>query len=316
MGGAPFAWRPLVGSRVRWVIGFWMAVAVGCGARTGLDVPYHHPDAGPDVVVHHEAGIDVIEEDVEFPPLDAAKHDVDKTGCPPLTFIYAVATDDWLLRFDPPTATFTKIAQLLCPAGGSHPFSMAVDRKDIAYVEYDNGMIFAVDTSTGVCSTTQYVADSVVPFGNFGMGYATIGFGPEEQLFVSADTPGTLGWIDTKSSFKLFPVGEFQPAVPWAELTGSGDGRLYAFYGIGADSESAIAEIDKTTGLVIGQDVLPDVHRGTGWAFALWGGDFWIFTHPDQQTTWHYDTAKKTATPVAHYGAAVVGAGVSTCAPQ
>ncbi|HEX4511967.1 MAG TPA: hypothetical protein VH054_00480 [Polyangiaceae bacterium] len=302
--------------RVRWVIAFWVAVVAGCGARTGLDVPLHH-DAGPDVAFHHEAGVDVIEEDApEFPPLDAAKHDVDKTGCPPLTFIYAVATNDWLLRFDPPSATFTQIAQLFCPAAGSHPFSMAVDRKNTAYVEYDNGMIFAVDTSTGACATTPYVADSVLPFGNFGMGYATIGFGPDEQLFVSANTPGTLGRIDTLNAFTLLPVGEFQPAVPWAELTGSGDGRLYAFYGITNDSDTAIAEIDKTTGSVIGQDPLPDVHRGSGWAFAYWGDGFYIFTDPGPQNTWHYDTTTKQATIVAHYTTAVVGAGVSTCAPQ
>ena len=294
-----------------------MAVAVGCGARTGLDVPFHH-DAGPDVVVHHEAGVDVVEEDApEFPPLDAAKHDVDKTGCPPLTFIYGVATDDFLLRFDPPSATFTPIAQLKCPSNGSHPFSMAVDRQNVAYVEYDNGMIFAVDTTTGACATTSYVADSVVPFGNFGMGYATIGFGPDEQLFVAADNqPGTLGRIDTKNAFTLLPVGNFEPSVPFAELTGSGDGRLYAFYGISNDSETAIAEIDKTSGAVIGQDVLPDVHRGSGWAFAYWGDGFYIFTDPGPQNTWHYDTATKQATIVAHYKTAVVGAGVSTCAPQ
>jgi hypothetical protein len=301
---------------VRWVIAFWTAVVVGCGARTGLDVPFHH-DAGPDVVFHHEAGVDVVEEDApEFPPLDAAKHDVDKTGCPPLTFIYAVASNDWLLRFDPPSATFTPISQLKCPANGSHPFSMAVDRKDTAYVEYENGMIFSVDTNDGACSKTTYIADSVMPFGNFGMGYATIGFGPDEQLFVSADTPGTLGRINTQSDFKLLPVGEFQPSVPFAELTGSGDGRLYAFYGVGPDSETAVAEIDKTTGVVIGEDILPQVHRGTGWAFAYWGGDFWIFTNPGPQVTWHYDTATKQATVVAHYMAAIVGAGVSTCAPQ
>jgi hypothetical protein len=294
-----------------------MAVAVGCGARTGLDVPFPH-DAGPDVV-HHEAGPDVIDEDAPelLPPIDAAKHDVDKTGCPPETFVYAVATNDMLLRFDPPSATFTPIAQIYCPlANGSHPFSMAVDRKSTAYVEYENGMIFAVSTTDGACQPTQYPANQFPPFGNFGMGYATIGFGPDEQLFIAADTPGTLGRIATDTDFKVIPVGQFHPDVSWAELTGTGDGRLFAFYGLGPDSETALAEIDKSTGAVIGQDVLPDVHRGTGWAFAWWGGDFWIFTTPGAQTTWHYDTAKKTSTVVAHYGAAIVGAGVSTCAPQ
>src|SRR5438270_3818638 len=59
-GGAPLAWRSRV--RARWVVGFWVAVVVGCGARTELYVPLHR-DAEPDVVVHHEAGVDVVEED-------------------------------------------------------------------------------------------------------------------------------------------------------------------------------------------------------------------------------------------------------------
>ncbi len=292
----------------------WLAFVAACGARTGLDVPIHH-DAGPDVHVTHDASIDVPEEpDAEFPPLDAAKHDVDKTGCPPETFVYAVTTADELLRFDPPTASFTQIGLIYCPSAGvSHPFSMAVDRKGTAFVEYDNGMIFAVSTADASCKDTQFVANQMQPFGNFGMGYATIGYGPDEELFIAADSPGELGQI---VNFKVTPVATIKPDISWAELTGTGDGRLYAFYGASTDSETYVAELDKTTGAILGQDMLPNVHRGTGWAFAWWGGDFWIFTTPNPQTTWKYDPATKEATVVAHYSSPIVGAGVSTCAPQ
>jgi hypothetical protein len=301
--------------RLRWLFGGSLALVAACGARTELYV-WHH-DAAPDVFVPEEAGPDVIEEDApEFPPLDATKHDVDTTGCPTTTFVYTVATNDVLLRFDPPTASFFPIAQLYCPANGSHPFSMAVDRKGTAYVEYQNGMLFAVSTTDGSCKKTQYIANNLPPFGNFGMGYATIGFGPDEQLFIAADAPGTLGRIDTQNAFQILPVGIIHPDVTFAELTGTGDGRLYAFYGPTNDGDTWIAELDKVTGEILGQDTLPGVHRGTGWAFAYWGGDFWIFTTPQAQLTWHYDPLAKTATPVAHYGASIVGAGVSTCAPQ
>jgi hypothetical protein len=276
-----------------------------------------HHDAGPDAQIVEDASIDVPEEPApQFPPLDAAKHDVDTTGCPALTYVYTVSTSDELLRFDPPSATFLPIGHLWCNAGGSHPFSMAVDRKGTAYVEYENGMIFAVSTVDASCQPTKYAANQLQPFSNFGMGYATIGFGPDEQLFIAADAPGTLGRIDTSSDFKVLPVAVITPNISWAELTGTGDGRLYAFYGSSTDSETYVAELDKTTGEILGQDMLPDVHRGTGWAFAYWGGDFWIFTTPSSQTTWKYDPATKEATEVAHYGAAIVGAGVSTCAPQ
>jgi hypothetical protein len=229
-----------------------------------------------------------------------------------------VATDDSLLRFDPPSATFTTIATLDCvPDRSSHPFSMAVDRKTTAYVEYDNGMIFQVSTIDGTCQATTYVPNQVPPFGNFGMGYATIGFGPAEQLFISADTPGELGTIDTLATFAVSPVAVIQPQISWGELTGTGDGRLYTYYSFGAVGGSFVAELDKTTGDIIGQDTLPDVDRGTGWAFAYWGGDFYIFTNPNaEQNTWHYSPATRQSTIVAHYSAPVVGAGVSTCAPQ
>lgn len=265
---------------------------------------------------HLDATPDVVEEDALFPPLDASKPDVYSLDCPTTTFVYVVATDDSLLRFDPPTASFFKIARLVCPANGSHPFSMAIDRKGTAYVEYENGMLFAVSTQTGACSTTPYVADQLPPFGNFGMGYATIGDGPDEELFIAADQPATLGKIDTLNTYDILPVAEINPSIEYAELTGTGGGHLYAYYAFGYAGGSYVAELDKTTGSIIGQDYLANVDRGTGWAFAFWGGDFWLFTTPDAQATVKYDPATKTSQVVAQYSAEIVGAGVSTCAPQ
>jgi hypothetical protein len=301
-------------------IAFSMPQAMlACGARTGLLVPYP-TDAEVQPDVHqHEAGPDVVDDDApEFPPLDAAVHDVYTLDCPPETFIYVVATDNSLLRFDPPSATFTKIATLDCIPNntGPHPFSMAVDRKTTAYVEYDNGQIFQVSTIDGSCQTTPYLANADPPFSNFGMGYATIGFGPAEQLFISADAPGELGMIDTVNAFAVDPVAIIQPEISWGELTGSGDGRLYTYYSFGFSGGSYVAELDKTSGAILGQDYLPTVDRGLGWAFAYWGGDFYIFANPSVQNTWYYSPATKQANIVAHYSAPIVGAGVSTCAPQ
>lgn len=290
------------------------ALAAACGARTELYVPLRHdagPEAGP-----RDAGLDAIEEPPEFPPLDPQKLDADFTGCPSTTYVYVVSTNGMLLRFDPPSATFSPIAALSCPAGNAHPFSMAVDRGGTAYVEYDSGAIFAVSTADGSCKPTAYVPDQHPPFDNFGMGYATVGAGPDEQLFIASDTPGTLGVLDPKSAFSLAPVGVMTPPIDWAELTGTGDGRLFAFYSYGYTSDSYVAELDKSTGKVLAQDTLTTVERGTGWAFAFWGGDFWLFTTPNEQTTVRYDPTTKVATPVAHYAAAIVGAGVSTCAPN
>jgi hypothetical protein len=291
------------------------ALAAGCGARTPLDVPDRH-DAAPEAAPP-DAGPDVVDEPPDFPPLDPTSHDADTTGCAAGTkYVYVVSSNDVMLRFDPPSATFTPIAKLACPAGGAHPFSMAVDRAGTAYVEYDNGMLFAVDTADGFCDTTSYVANSVPPFDAFGMGYATIGAGPDEQLFIASSAPGTLGMLDPQSDFHVSSIGEMAPPVPWGELTGTGDGRLFAYYAYGFTGGSFVAQLDKTTGKIIAQDALPDINRGTGWAFAFWGGKFWLFTTPSGQDTVRYDPVTKTATVVAHYGAPIVGAGVSTCAPN
>jgi hypothetical protein len=295
----------------------WALVLGACGARTGLGVPVPRDGAPP--IVRRDAGPDVVEEPpIEFPPLDASKHDAYKADCPAQTFVYVVATDDSLLRFDPPSASFATIGKLACPANGTHPFSMAVDRKGVAYVEYENGMLFAVNTADASCQTTPYVPNQLPPFGNFGMGYVTIGAGPEEQLFLAADSPGTLGVLGAPKDFAVSPVGVILPDMKYAELTGTGDGRLYAYYAWGANNGSYIAELDKTTAQVLGQDSLPDVDRGIGWAFAFWGGDFWLFTTPgpEPQTTVKYDPLTKEATVVAHYTSSIVGAGVSTCAPN
>jgi hypothetical protein len=55
------------------------------------------------------------------------------------------------------------------------------------------------------------------------------------------------------------------------------------------------------------------------WAFAFWGGDFWIFLQRSQDTSttvYRFVTATQTlSTVIANTGRTIVGAGVSTCAP-
>jgi len=280
---------------------------VACGSRTGLLAP-EEADAAD---ASHE---DAKHKDV-IPPLDVVKKDVTPPNdCPDSgsTLVYVVAVDSELLSFYPPTASFKTIGLLSCPAGGASPFSMAVDRKGTAYVEYDNGMVFKVSTANAACTPTTSQQQGA--FTTFGMGYATLGVGPDEALFLASED-GHLGTLDT-TSFKVKTIGAFVPSLQTAELTGTGDGRLYAYFAAGNSGGSAIAEIDKSNAAVLGEDFLT-FDRGDAWAFAFWGGDFWIFTAPNsQQTTMRYDPATKTSDVVAHYSSRIVGAGVSTCAPE
>jgi len=285
-----------------WPVGVLFVAA--CGARTGLLAPEEPADAAD----ASDAAPDAESLDV------AQKPDVSTVGCPDAAteFVYVVSEDDVLSTFDPPSATFATIGVLACDAGGANPFSMAVARDGTAYVEYDDGELFAVSTQTAACKPTSFVTGQVVPFG---MGYATIGAGPAEQLFIAPND--ALATLDVDAGFAIHPIGTFAPSLMLAELTGTGDGRLYAYYATGDFGGSTIGEIDKSNAHVVAADTLANVDRGDAWAFAFWGGDFWIFTAPnDEQTTVKYDPVAKTSTVVAHYASPIVGAGVSTCAPQ
>jgi DNA-binding beta-propeller fold protein YncE len=288
------------------------AVLAACGSRTGLLVPEELPvEAGKDARRDGEAGPDVV------PTIDATKRDATRTDCPDAdsTFVYVVTSNDELLSFYPPTVTFTKVGTLKCPAKvGESPYSMGVDRKGTAYVTYTDGELFKVSTKDASCTETPFVAGQA-DFPTFGMGFATKGLGPAEDLYIASTAESLLGRIDVTGSFGVTKVGLFAPPLTSAELTGTGDGRLYAFYRP-TDSTSAIAEIDKATAKVVASDPLPTVDQGSAWAFAFWGGYFWLFTQPDQQRVTRYDPATKSVTVVGGYSSPIVGAGVSTCAPQ
>lgn len=301
-----------------WLVGTVLVTSTlfACGARTGLLVP-DPEDAGPDVRPHRDAA----SEDAR-PGLDASKRDAYKVDCPlgeDAKSIFVVTDTDELLSFYPPTASFTKIGLLQCPApAGYHPFSMAVDRHATAYVLYgsdspNNGRLFKVNTKDASCEATTY-APRQDEFGKFGMGFATRGLGPEEDLYVASFSGGILGKIDLANDYKLTAAGMFKPLLAEAELTGTGDGRLYAFYDP-APNDTAVAEIAKTSGAVLGEDVLVGTSKGTAWAFATWGGFFWLFTNPAGQKVVRWDPTTKTAVVVGGYSAPIVGAGVSTCAP-
>ena len=94
------------------------------------------------------------------------------TGCTEASqWIYTVDSNGMFSRFDPATLTFTDITFLACPSHYS-PFSMAVDQNAVAWVVYEDGNLFKVDTGTGQCTATSFVAEPYGPFASgFGMGF-------------------------------------------------------------------------------------------------------------------------------------------------
>ena len=82
---------------------------------------------------------------------------------------------------------------------------------------------------------------------------------------------------------------------------------------------SFIGEIDKATARIVAETPLPMVDQGRAWAFANWGGDFYLFVAPTTSTgslVVRFRPDDSTVAPVSAWTSPIVGAGVSTCAPQ
>jgi hypothetical protein len=309
-----------------------VAVVAACGSRTGLLVPPPEDSGAPDVadVFHRDVLTrDVFEEETEdedaLPPLDVTPPMDVVNICPDAasTLVYVITEDYHLYSFYPPSLAFTQIGSgpITCPAtGGATPFSMAVNRNGVAFIVFNDGELFRVSTLTAACQPTGFVPMQQGFSATFGMGFSRDLMDTGETLYVASDetgnAPSRLATIDTMT-FQLTVVGAFNPAINRAELTGTGAGDLFAFYSVNGMVDSAIGQIDKMTAQVVGQFTLSGVPQGNGWAFAFWGGDFYTFTAPSGNTVvTRYRPSDSSVVQVASMQSIIVGAGVSTCAPQ
>jgi hypothetical protein len=307
------------------------ALAAGCGTRTGLLIDDESPSITPtdagrdrspprllDAELEPDDGLPLID---ARPPPDGSFH----SNCPDAgaTLVYVVTQENDLYSFYPPDLSFTRVGQLACPTSGGTPFSMTVDRKGVAYVVFTTGELFRVSTATAACVATKFVPGQL-GFKTFGMGYVADTTDPGETLFIAQNdlaggqtTSGGLGIIDT-TTLKVSRVGSFVPSIPPSELTGTGDGRLFAWGpNAGVSGGSHLYEVDKTNARILGQNPLKVGSAQNAFAFAYWGGMFWIFTGLSAQSTvTRFDLTTQSEANVATLNATIVGAGVSTCAPS
>jgi len=227
--------------------------------------------------------------------------------------VYIIGQDNELYSFYPPTLEVKLVGVINCQESVYTPFSMAVDRKGVAWILFNNGKIYHVSTKDASCVPTSYAVGQQ-SFQTFGMGFVSDKAGSSAETLYVADYVGKgLAKIDT-SSLMLTTVGPWNGISGAAELTGTGDARLFGFFN---KTPIIIAEIDKSTGNILSQAPQPTVNIGSGWAFAFWGGDFWLFTSPsgDSQIDRYSPAAGTTTTVKTGLGTNIVGAGVSTCAP-
>src|SRR5579859_1767359 len=175
-------------------------------------------------------------------------------------FIYVVSDQNELYTFDPTlvpaTTAFKDLGPLNCPGEPTPPpdnggvNSMAVDRQAFAWVNFNDGKIFKVDTTVKnlPCTATSFTGGSGGFTPQLGMGFATTSATDKtETLYVSdnggpggactSTTPGPgctglgLGSI-AQSTMTLAAIGPYTGASAGynAELSGTGDGLLYGFF--------------------------------------------------------------------------------------
>lgn len=238
-------------------------------------------------------------------------------GCDDLTkgSIYVLGEEKQFARFEPQTLTFTVMGTLACPGAFGSTFSMSVDRKGVAWVLFADGNVFHVDTKTLACTATGFQTCQS-NFCNFGMGFVADAPGSDaETLYVSGvynGPPGEgLARIDPQS-LALIPIADYDGILTGkgAELTGTGNAQLFGYF---QDTPIRLAEIDKASAHIVNSTDLLEIPVGTSWAFAFWGGSFYIMSGTGIRK---YDPMTQITTLInGNVGFNIVGAGVSTCAP-
>jgi hypothetical protein len=239
-------------------------------------------------------------------------------------YVYVLSAENDLYSFAPDKKVFTKIGPLGCNTSLS-PNSMAVDRAATAYVNYvadddSTGQIFQVSTTDASCTGPVMTMPS--GWERVGMGYSTNNAGSTAETLYVAGVGGGMGLGLVDFGIKTVgPIGPFTGSLAGqnAELTGTGDGRLYGFF---TTAPVEVAEITKTNGSTQTPVPMTGVQVPNDWAFSFWGGDFYLYTSQGQgsgngSNVTDYDptTGTVNTTFMTSIGFDIVGAGVSTCAP-
>ena len=248
--------------------------------------------------------------------------------------IYLVDQQYRLLSFNPRDGKneITLIGNLSCPAGSSFdggtatPFSMSVDREARAWVLYNSGEIFWVSTKDASCKPSGFMP-AQKGFETFGMGFVSDSAGSEsETLFITGGNhlspgKGNLGSIDPMT-LQVTPHGTLPTTEYGPELTGNGKGELWAYFP--GMTTTFAAQLDKSTAQPVVQWPMPPLSGSvSAWAFAHWGGRFYLFVTVLDSMTGMNNSQVFLFTPddgnvttiLSNLPYTIVGAGVSTCAP-
>lgn len=304
-------------------------LAPGCEAARPTFSPPTGADAGAGQADARPADV-VLSADV--PPIPLRDSGIQTNCSEAAQLVYVLSDSSDLYSFRPNLRQFTRIGRLRCPTD-MQPNSMAIDRNAVAWVNFvagglgdTAGAIYRVNTTDASCTGDPPIR---LPAGWFrlGMGFSTAGADTtDEALFVAStgDPFGAssrgLGRYDAASQ-SVVPIGQFTAALRGqsAELTGTGEGRLFGFF---TTTPVRVAEIDKATAAIVHSAPLTQVETPQAWAFSFWGGDFYLYTAPSALTGRSSSVTRYRPSDgsvdtgyLREVGFRIVGAGVSTCAP-
>lgn len=244
--------------------------------------------------------------------------------------IYAVDRDNILYRFDPtasPQQAFEVVGPLGCTPDGPTPYDMTVARDGYAHVLYGSygafsteAYTFRVDVNDGACDGFSWVQTGSADFWMFSMGFVSDAPGSSTETLYLVDndaTPARLAYVD-KDTGMIVPVGTLPSE---GDFLGTGDAELWGFFP--ELNPPAVMRIDKANGETletIPADGLPAITGGGfAYAFAFWGGSFYIFYVIDgihgSTNVWKLDMDGTLTLHMPDTGLRIVGAGVSTCVP-
>lgn len=185
---------------------------------------------------------------------------------------YVLGLDRTLWSLHPEQRAFERKGTIPCVGYEGSPSSMAIDRRGVAWIHYSNDSIWKLRIKTFTCERTSFAAPSV-DFVTLGMGFSSDVTGEStESLFVSGRS-GAIGRVDAQTAKLSILSGRGMGQR--AELTGTGDGKLYAF---ATTTPATIAETDKRTGEALAPRPRQGVATQAAWAVSFHGGDFYVYT--------------------------------------
>jgi len=196
--------------------------------------------------------------------------------------IFLMSDEGELWQWDPRTHEASFVFGPVC--AGATPYSMAIDGRGTAWVLMAESLSMqSFDVATpGPCRDSGYVRTDM-RFGLFGMAFAARsatdacadlfvhtydGDGP----FSEGPSAGMLGVIDPSSLAvrALAPID-----FDGGELSGTGDGRLYAFAGV---DPVKLIRYDRESGAELDRIPLDGFRKTNASALAFFGGDLYVFT--------------------------------------